>query len=359
MVVSLTFIISAFALSGCGMNGEKNGSITFIYGVTALISLVLLLTGSFLVRQRKPWFFLLFSSVLTVNIGYTWLSASGNLALALMANRLSYLGSVFLPLAMLMIILEVTHTTYKKAMPISLFFLAFLIFLITASPGILDIYYESVSLQVIDGVSRLSKVYGVLHPLYLLYLLGYFGSMIWVIIRARLRKSLGSLSHGVILAIAVLINIGVWLAEQLSPIGFEMLSISYIISEAFLLGIHIVMNENQRLREQVDAIRNMPEVSDVSQPLLSSVLDPHQVELYIEGLSLLTPTEKAVYDAHVSRLNTKEILAKLQITENTLKYHNKNLYGKLGVSSKKQLQEIHKYLKTQKELLSNDAPFKN
>jgi len=29
----------------------------------------------------------------------------------------------------------------------------------------------------------------------------------------------------------------------------------------------------------------------------------------------------------------------LNIKENTLKYHNKNLYGKLGVSSRKQLLE--------------------
>ena len=34
---------------------------------------------------------------------------------------------------------------------------------------------------------------------------------------------------------------------------------------------------------------------------------------------------------------TKEVLAELDIKENTLKFHNKNIYGKLGVSSRKQL----------------------
>ena len=33
-------------------------------------------------------------------------------------------------------------------------------------------------------------------------------------------------------------------------------------------------------------------------------------------------------------------MAALNIKENTLKYHNKNIYGKLGVSSRKQLVSI-------------------
>ena len=36
-------------------------------------------------------------------------------------------------------------------------------------------------------------------------------------------------------------------------------------------------------------------------------------------------------------LRKSEILAILGVTENTLKFHNKNIYNKLGVSSRKQL----------------------
>ena len=44
---------------------------------------------------------------------------------------------------------------------------------------------------------------------------------------------------------------------------------------------------------------------------------------------------------------TKEIMADLNITENTLKFHNKNLYSKLGVSSRKQLLEIYRAIQKQ------------
>ena len=45
------------------------------------------------------------------------------------------------------------------------------------------------------------------------------------------------------------------------------------------------------------------------------------------------------YGYNVKYLHGK-ISELLGITENTLKYHNKNIYGKLGVSSRKQLKEI-------------------
>jgi len=37
-------------------------------------------------------------------------------------------------------------------------------------------------------------------------------------------------------------------------------------------------------------------------------------------------------------------MAELNIKENTLKFHNKNIYGKLGVSSRKELKERYKHL---------------
>ena len=45
----------------------------------------------------------------------------------------------------------------------------------------------------------------------------------------------------------------------------------------------------------------------------------------------------------------KEIREKINITENTLKYHNKNIYGKLGVSSRKQLISIYEFAEKQKQ----------
>ena len=257
----LLFLI--LCLSGCNAVGAKSASLAIIYSAAAVLSLLLLIGCCRLVRKNKAWLVMLFSSVLVVNIGYTFLAMSTSLTMALWANRVAYLGSVFLPLAMLMIILDVTGTKYPKWLRGPLGILSIIVFLIAASPGILPIYYKEVSLAVVNGVSTLVKVYGPLHPLYLVYLLGYFAAMVTVIIRAQIKKTIDTTAHAVILAIAVFVNIGVWFIEQMTSIEFEMLSISYIISELFLLGIHLVMNEYQRMKKivkQVESVQNYPEI---------------------------------------------------------------------------------------------------
>lgn len=347
-------LLITLLLSGCESAGEKAASLSVIYGAAAALSLLLLIGAIFAVGKKRDWFILLFSSVLVVNIGYTFLSVSSCLEAALWANRVSYLGSVFLPLSMLMSILEVTKTKHPNWLSGALFGLSALVFFIAASPGILDIYYKDVSFQIVDGVSTLVKVYGPLHPLYLIYLLGYFAAMVTVIIRAQIKKAIDTPAHAVILAVAVLVNIGVWFIEQITVIQFEMLSVSYIISESFLLGVHLVMNENQRLRNIVKQVESTQLYTEAPKTELESLLEtpldaeaiaPERLECFMNGLRQLTPTEREVFDAYIARATTKEVMAKLNIKESTLKYHNQNIYGKLGVSSRKELLELCKRVK--------------
>lgn len=336
------------SLSGCSAIGAKATSISIIYGVAATISLLLLLGYLYLIPKKNKWFLVLFSSVFVVNIGYTFLAVSNGLGAALMANRLSYLGSVFLPLSMLMIILSLTHTNYSPWISRCLLGLAFVVFLIAASPGILDIYYKEVSFEVVDGVSTLVKVYGPLHPIYLVYLIGYFSAMVAVIIHASVKKNMSSTPYAVIVAIAVFVNIGVWLIEQLTHLNFEFLSISYIISELFLLGAHLVMDENQRLKEEIEQkIADLSSQKPSKRSVTTETVTEEAKKFFTKGLETLTPTEQLIYNSYIVGTTTKEIMANLDITENTLKFHNKNIYSKLGVSSRKQLLLIYNTIKGQ------------
>ena len=151
------------------------------------------------------------------------------------------------------------------------------------------------------------------------------------------------------------VNIGVWFIEQIAHIEFEMLSVSYIISELFLLGIHLVMNEYRRLKKivkQVESVQgycgieaSTPDMM-IEQPVELQTVAPERIEAFMTGLKTLTPAEKAIYEAYVARVTTKEIMANMNIKESTLKYHNRNLYGKLGVSSRKELLEVHKHIRS-------------
>ena len=64
---------------------------------------------------------------------------------------------------------------------------------------------------------------------------------------------------------------------------------------------------------------------------------PEEYQFFVENLGMLTPAEYRVYELYLSGKTAKQITEILHITENTLKYHNKNIYSKLGISSRKQL----------------------
>lgn len=328
-------------LSGCGNVGEKSESLVLVYGIIAALSLIVLLAYCIVEKKKRIWFLLLFSSVLIVNTGYFCLAASRSLAAALMANRIAYLGSVFLPLAMLMIILDVIQANNRKWLPVLFVILSVFVFLVAASPGYLDIYYKEVSFRVVNGVGSLQKVYGSWHGLYLIYLLGYFTAMVSAIIYAAINNKVSSMTYAIVLAAAVFVNIGVWLIEQFVNIEFEILSVSYIISELFLLGLHFLMAEQEKLNRPAAPL---PAQIPVQEPTPISVCDAEAFQCFQNGITDLTHTERLIFDAYVAGKTTKEIMTELNIKENTLKFHNKNIYSKLGVSSRKQLLTIYRNL---------------
>lgn len=348
MKKSIFCLISSFLIllsfSGCSTSGEKTASLVGVYVATAIISFGLLLGYFLLIKKRELWFVLLFSCVFIVNVGYLCLAVSDTLEAALMANRVSYLGSVFLPMAMLMIIAKAIKLRFNKALPYLLFVVGILIFLVTASPGYLDLYYKEVSLQVVNGVSVLNKVYGPWHITYYIYLFAYFAAMVGIIIKTSVKKLVASSSQGIVLTLAVMVNIGVWFLEQFVDFGFELLSFSYIISELFLLGLNFLMQDEEKRKALLtvntdnNSIESNIEVKETV--VAENNENAEKIELFQKGISTLTVTEKMIFDLYLEGNGTKDVLAKMNIKENTLKYHNKNIYGKLGVSSRKQLLEI-------------------
>ena len=66
-------------------------------------------------------------------------------------------------------------------------------------------------------------------------------------------------------------------------------------------------------------------------------IDLEDYDYFICNLKTLTPAENRIYELYLEGKTAQDISSILGIQANTLKYHNKNIYGKLGVSSRKQL----------------------
>lgn len=342
---ALGILLMLLTLSGCSAIGDKATNMSIIYGATSFLSLIMLVGYFALIKKKEIWFFILFISVFIVNMGYLLLSVSKTLEMALWANRIAYLGSVFLPLSMIMIIMRVSRLSHKKWVPCILVAISVIVFFVAASPGYLDIYYKSVTLENIGGVSVLNKEYGSWHSLYLFYLLSYFIIMISIIVHAIAKKKLESVAHAVVLIVAVFVNICVWLMEQLVRIDFEFLSVSYIITELFLLSAYLMIQHQEIIISSLQAKIITPPETAVSELKKDSPEFIEHCKFFAGQLVHLTPSERAIYDLYLAGKSTKEVLKEMNILENTLKFHNKNLYGKLGVSSRKQLLEYAKAIK--------------
>ncbi len=275
----LVLFTTVFSLSGCSVNGEKTADFSLLYGTALFFSVVIPLCYALWIKKKNPWIILLFLCIITVNFGYLLLCTSKTLSFALWANRIAYLGSVFLPLCMLMSVLRLSDIRCKKFITCLLFSVGLLVFLIAASPGYGSLYYSSVSLSVKDGAAYLVKEYGPLHIIYLFYLLSYFMAMIAVMIYAKVKSKLASPVRATFLVIAVFINIAVWFLEQLVSIDFELLSFSYIISEAFLLGLALLIQENEKRISQVLKQKEKTEETEFTED---------QISIFINGLKTLT-----------------------------------------------------------------------
>lgn len=94
--------------------------------------------------------------------------------------------------------------------------------------------------------------------------------------------------------------------------------------------------QQQRLNAEAHAASAQTELSRLADRRQREV-DPEEYALFRSSLSTLTPKEREVFGLYLEGKSAKEIVTILGFSDNTLKYHNKHIYEKLGVSSRKEL----------------------
>lgn len=316
---------------------------TLIYGITAFAAIALLVFNLGLEKIKEFWLKVLFGCVAIANVGYFLLSMSKTLEFALLANKIVYLGAVFLSLCMLMTIIKLCGFNCKRGVIVLLVAIGAVMFGIICTTGILPWYYKEVSLVIVDGAAKLSKVYGVLHPLYLVYLLFFFSAMVVVIIHSLKKKMIASQKQAVFLAGVVFGNIAVWFVEKFISWEFEFLSITYLLSECALLWLYWMM------QTEVGAVTTVADGSVEEQGDREEFVDWEMLEekiqnalMHIKEGEYLIPREREVLGLILRNKKRKEIAEQLHLSENTIKTYIRTLYNKLGISSREDLKRIAK-----------------
>lgn len=324
------------------------------YGILCVISLFLIGVCLAVDRKKDICLLLLFISVFVCNLGQFLISVAPSLSFALNGNRLAYLGQVFLPLLMLKMILNLCNLNYKKWLLPILSFFSIAVLFVTLTPGFLPCYYKNVSIEVIDGATRLVRDYGPLHLLYYIYLLLYFAFMLVVIMYSAVKKKITSTLHTTFLLCAVLCSIVIWFAEQFLPRGFEFLTVSYVISELFILLLYGILQEYGIRAENGSII--IANTSKKAEEYLSGTIQSDDTALFSEKdiehilscekiISRITKREKEVLEKLLANKQRKEIADELFVTESTIKKHTSSIFAKFDVTNRFELYaKLKKYI---------------
>jgi len=328
--------------------GTKSGNIALVYSSVAVLSL-LLLAGLLLWEKKKTrhitW---LFACVAIANCGYFLQSVLDTLEGMLWANRVSYLGSAYLILLMLLTVMDTCQVKREKWMTRALFAVSTAAFLLAASGGWNGLYYRSVDIAHVNGMSRLVKEYGPLHTLYPVYLLTYFGIMGAVIFRARKTGRLASIQYTCFLAAAVALNIGVWAVEQVIDVDFEFLSVSYVITEVMLLLVYSMLRDYGIVQPGGNLVSVGMLTKLLSQRPPAGQLPPDMDQLlraFLEKAGGLSSAERRILQYYIDGYETADIPDLAFISIHTVKKHNRSIYQKLEVSSRDELMLYIEFLR--------------
>jgi len=317
-----------------------HGILSIVYGVVALLS-VLLFVVYFLYDKKKNRVFLaLFGCVAISNCGYFILSICNSLAVAKLANCMSYFGGAFSMLVMLLVIYEVCQFRKRQWLTWCLTGISTAFFALAASGDWLGLYYRSVSLEVVNGTMHLVKEYGPLHCLYALYLAGYVVMMLLCIAYAAKDRRLSSPKYTTFLLVTVLLNVGVWLVEQTINEEFEFLSVSYMITAVLLLLIYNMLCDYGIIRPGTGVLSVQMLTQLNTQQINPGALPPGMEEMFrgvAEKAKTLTSAERRILNYYIDGHDIAEIPDLAFISIHTVKKHNRSIYQKLEIASRDEL----------------------
>ena len=319
---------------------RKTGDLTFLYCAVAILSVLLVICYLLWEKKKEKHFFLMFASVAVANCGYFLQSVSDTLSGALWANRISYLGSAYLVLWLLLIVMEVCQWKTRKWVKGTLFGITTAAFLLAASADGFGLYYTSVDLVNINGMTRLVKEYGPLHTLYPVYLMSYFVGMVFVIAQSFRKRSLTSPKYAVFLSAAVLLNLGVWAVEQALYVEFEFLSVSYVVTETMLLLIYGMLRD-YGIVQPGGALLSVQMLSQLQAKASAAGQLPPGMEDMFTGFAgrvqTLSGAERRILNYYIDGYDTADIPELAFISIHTVKKHNRSIYQKLEVASRDEL----------------------
>ncbi len=232
-----------------------------IYSIVLAVVMLLSMLSTFALvlfsrRGSNTLEILISVCVMLSNIGYFILSCSRNLQEAILANSLSYLGGVFLPLLIVYVLIDYSDSKIPMWFSISMLLINIVIFLSTMLTDRLPFFYSSVKFIPGDP-SHLIKEPGTIYYIRYIVLAVEVGLAAFFTILTYLGKRSASFRIMMIYAGSLLGVLLVYLARYIFSMKYDLIPFFYLICTLLLdyvVARSTIYNVNLSVQEKIDEL---------------------------------------------------------------------------------------------------------
>ncbi len=232
-----------------------------IYSIVLAVVMLLSMLSTFALvlfsrRGSNTLEILISVCVMLSNIGYFLLSCSRNLQEAVLANSLSYLGGVFLPLLIVYVLIDYSDSKIPMWFSISMLLINIVIFLSTMLTDRLPFFYSSIKFIPGDP-SHLIKEPGTIYYIRYIVLAVEVGLAAFFTILTYLGKRSASFRIMMIYAGSLLGVLLVYLARYIFSMKYDLIPFFYLICTLLLdyvVARSTIYNVNLSVQEKIDEL---------------------------------------------------------------------------------------------------------
>ena len=208
-------------------------------GICAVLTLMVTFGLVYYYRHGNNAMQLVLATILTIsNGGYFFLACSTNPSEALVANTLSYIGGLFLPMLVMLILADFSNS--KLPVWFTLFIAVVNVVLIVgvATTGKLGLYYSDVEFAINNaGVAYLIKTPGILYYVRFVVLFVETALAIFFTVLAYIGRRSASYKTMMVYITMIVLSFVTYLVEKLLHSGYEYLPFVYFICSLLLVYI--------------------------------------------------------------------------------------------------------------------------
>lgn len=201
----------------------------YLYLVCLLISLGMLFWLKIFDVRNSVTQFITILIIVVSNLGFYFVSVSQNVSEAVIAQKINYIGGVFLPLFYFLLVLEICHIEIPRSISVIMLTIQCVIYGFVCTIGRNELFYKNVDIKDINGTVILVREYGPLHNVHLIFMYMYLIAAIAITIYSLIKKR--TMNNRGVIAMVVLytLAVGSYVFERIIGLEYEILPITFVL----------------------------------------------------------------------------------------------------------------------------------